>query len=85
MHLMSINNLSDFIQVIYSKRTNYAINEYFTKHIQFTTIYLLLRQKSNPKKYSEQKINMEKFVQSTEHDVHMYAKFGGLTFMNICN
>jgi hypothetical protein len=59
MHLMSINNLSDFIQVIYSKRTNYAINEYFTKHIQFTTIYLLLRQKSNPKKYSEQKINME--------------------------
>jgi hypothetical protein len=28
----------------------------------------------------EHKINMSNFVQATEHDVHMHAKFGGLAF-----
>jgi hypothetical protein len=29
---------------------------------------------------------MINFVQAIEHDVHMYAKFGDLTFfMNFCN
>jgi hypothetical protein len=36
--------------------------------------------KFNHKNYSEQEINMDNFVQATEHDVHMYTKFGGLDF-----
>jgi hypothetical protein len=48
-------------------------------HILFTTIYLLQEYKLNHGNYFKYKINMRNFVQSTEHDVHMYAKFGGLT------
>jgi hypothetical protein len=49
-------------------------------HILFTTIYSLQKQKLNHKQNSVQEINIGNFVQATEHDMHMYAKFGGLSF-----
>jgi hypothetical protein len=49
-------------------------------HIIFTTIYSLTEQKLNHNKYSKQELNMSNFSQATEHDVHMYAKFGYLYF-----
>jgi hypothetical protein len=52
MHLMSLNMLSDFMIVLNSMRKHPTKDEYFTKHIQFTTIYLLQKQKLNPNKYS---------------------------------
>jgi hypothetical protein len=44
---MSLNKLSDFIQVIYNIRGHYTKLEYFPKHIPFITIYLLLEYKLN--------------------------------------
>jgi hypothetical protein len=41
MHYMSINKLSDFMQVLDSARKSYTKKEYFPNHILFTTIYLL--------------------------------------------
>jgi hypothetical protein len=58
--------LSNFIHVLYSERKHSAKNEYFPKHIQFTTIYLLQEQKLNYNKYFEQKINMRHFIQAKE-------------------
>jgi hypothetical protein len=49
---MSLNMLSDFMIVLNSMRKHPTKDEYFTKHIQFTTIYLLQKQKLNPNKYS---------------------------------
>jgi hypothetical protein len=39
---MSLNKFSDFMHVLNSIRKHYTKNEYFTKHILFITIYLLL-------------------------------------------
>jgi hypothetical protein len=61
---MSLNKSSDFIQVLNSIRKYYTKNQYFTKHILFTTIYLLHVQKLNPNKYSMQEINMSNFCTS---------------------
>jgi hypothetical protein len=44
---MSLNKLSDFIQVIYSIRKHYTKVEYFPKHILFIIIYLVLKYKLN--------------------------------------
>jgi hypothetical protein len=52
----------------------------FPKHTLFSTIYLLQKEILNHRNYFEQEINMINFVQATENDVHMYAKFGYLTF-----
>jgi hypothetical protein len=79
MHYKNLTELSDFIQVLYCIRKHCAKNVYFPKHILFTTIYVLQKQKLSHRNYSEQKINMSNFVQATKHDVHIYAKFGGLT------
>jgi hypothetical protein len=70
---MNINMLYDFMQVTYSTREHHAKNEDFSMHMLFTTIYLIQEQKLNPNKYSDLEINMSKFVQSTENDLHMYA------------
>jgi hypothetical protein len=43
-------------------------------------MYLMQKQKLNYINYSGHGINMSNFIQATEHDVHMYAKFGGLAF-----
>jgi hypothetical protein len=77
---MSLNKFFDFIHVLYSITKHSVKNEYFSMHILFTTIYLLQEQKLNPRNYSKQELIMNNFVQSTEHDFHMYAQFGGLTF-----
>jgi hypothetical protein len=39
---MSLNKLYDFMQVAYNIRKYYTKVEYFSKHILFITIYLLL-------------------------------------------
>jgi hypothetical protein len=44
---MSLNKLSDFIQVIYIIRERYTKVEYFPKHVPFIIIYLLLEYKLN--------------------------------------
>jgi hypothetical protein len=36
---MNLIMFYDFMQVIYSTRKHYTKNEYFPKHILFTTIY----------------------------------------------
>jgi hypothetical protein len=42
MHDMSLKQLHDFIQVMYSMREYYTKVEYFSKHNLFITIYLRL-------------------------------------------
>jgi hypothetical protein len=66
--------LSDFTQVINSARNVYTKNYYFSKHILFTTISLLQKQRLNLRNYSKQEIIMELFVWSTGDDMNMYAK-----------
>jgi hypothetical protein len=58
---MSLNKFYDFIHVL-NRRKHPNKDDFFTKHIQFTTIYLLQKQKLNHNKYSEQEINMSNFV-----------------------
>jgi hypothetical protein len=77
---MNLINLCDFIQALNNNRKHPTKNEYFPKHILFTTIYLLPEQKLNHRNYSKKEINMENFVRATENDVDMYAKFGDLNF-----
>jgi hypothetical protein len=76
---MGLNMTYDFIQVLYSMRQYYTKVEYFSKHILFTTIYLLQEQNLNPRNYSKQEIILIIFVQATGYKVYMYAKFEGLT------
>jgi hypothetical protein len=75
---MNLNMFYDFMQVLNIKMKHPTKNEYFSMHILFTTIYLLQTQKLNHRNYSEQEISMGNFVQATDHDVHMYKKFGEL-------
>jgi hypothetical protein len=58
---MKLTMLYDFLLVLLSKRKKPTKNDYFTKHIIFTIIYLLQEQELNPNKYSEQEINMNIF------------------------
>jgi hypothetical protein len=64
MQFISLNMLYDFIQIIYSMRQYYTKVEYFSKHILFTTIYLLLEQNLNPRHYSKQGNNFDHFCTS---------------------
>jgi hypothetical protein len=41
MYFMNLIMLSDFRQVLDSKRNHYTKKDYFSGHIQFTIIYLL--------------------------------------------
>jgi hypothetical protein len=59
MHLIM---LSDFMQVLNSARNVYTKNYYFPKHILFTTISLLQKQRLNPRNYCKQEIIMKLFV-----------------------
>jgi hypothetical protein len=38
---MNLNKFSDFMEILNSIRKHPSKNEYFTKHILFSTIYLL--------------------------------------------
>jgi hypothetical protein len=62
MHDISLNKSYDFIQVLNSIRKYYTKNEYFPKHILFSTVSLLQDQKLNPRNYSNQEINKINFV-----------------------
>jgi hypothetical protein len=77
---MNLKKISDFMQVLNNIRKHPTKDEYFPMHILFTTIYLLQEQNLNHRNYSEWETNMDNFVQDIEHDVHMYEKFGDLTF-----
>jgi hypothetical protein len=59
---MNPNMLFGFIQVLCIKRKHTTKNEYFSKHILFTTIYLLQKQKLTHNKYFELKINLNYFI-----------------------
>jgi hypothetical protein len=59
MHLIM---LFDFMQVLNSARNVYTKNYYFPKHILFTTISLLQKQRLNPRNYCKQEIIMKLFV-----------------------
>jgi hypothetical protein len=59
---MPLLKFSDFIHVLYSVRDLPTKNQYFSKHILFTTIYLLQEHKLNPRNYLKQEINMTIFV-----------------------
>jgi hypothetical protein len=48
---MDLVLLSDFIQVLNSARKFATKNQYFSKHILFSTIYLFWEQKLNASKY----------------------------------
>jgi hypothetical protein len=60
---MSLNVLSNFMQVPNNIRKHPTKNEYFPTHILSTTIYFLQKQKLNHNKYSEQELNMRIFLQ----------------------
>jgi hypothetical protein len=79
MRFAKLTRFFDFMQVLYSTRKHSTKNEYFPTPILFTTIYIMPEQILNYINYSEHEINMSNFVQATEHDLHMYANFGGLT------
>jgi hypothetical protein len=72
---MNIIVLSDYMKLLNSTRKHPTNNEYFSRHILFTTMYLLQEQKLNPKNYSEQDINMSNFIQAKEYDMIMYSNF----------
>jgi hypothetical protein len=80
MHFVTLNVFPDFIQVLDIIKKHPIKTQHFSKHTLFTTIYLLQEQKLNHINYFEKELNIRNFVQSTERDVHMYAKFGGFTF-----
>jgi hypothetical protein len=62
MYFMNLIMLSDFMHVLNSRKKHSTKNEYFSRHIIFTTIYLLQEQKLNPRNYSEQELNMSNFA-----------------------
>jgi hypothetical protein len=59
---MNLIMLSEFMQVLNSRRKHPTKIEYFYGQIIFTTIYLLQEQKLNPRNYSEQELNMINFA-----------------------
>jgi hypothetical protein len=77
---MNLYMLSNFMKILNSTMKHPTENEYFSKPILFTTIYLLQWQKLNPRNFSKHEIIMSNFVLANCHDVHMYEKCGGLNF-----
>jgi hypothetical protein len=71
---MNLSRVYDVILVLNINRKHSTMNKHFSKHIQFTIIYLLQTQKLNYNKYSEQEINMSNFVQAKEYDMNMHVK-----------
>jgi hypothetical protein len=63
------------MQVLNSARNVYTKNYYFPKHILFTTISSLQKQRLNPRNYSKEEITMKLFASATGYDMDMYAKF----------
>jgi hypothetical protein len=62
MRLVILTWFSNFMQVLYSAKKFPIKNYYFSKHILFSTIYLLQEQKLNASNYSKQEIIMRIFI-----------------------
>jgi hypothetical protein len=62
------------MQVLHIKRMHPTKNEYVSKHILFSTIYLLQEQELNHRIYSKWELIMSIFVQATVNDMHMHAR-----------
>jgi hypothetical protein len=62
MSFLPLIMFSDFIQVLNSAREFYINNYYFPRHILFTTISLLQKQRLNPRNYSKQELITELFA-----------------------
>jgi hypothetical protein len=75
---MSLNMLSDFMQVLNIKRKHPTKDEYFPKHILITTIYLLQKQKLVHNNYYEQNIKMRYFIQAKEYAMNMPVMLQGM-------
>jgi hypothetical protein len=65
MILVRLTWFSDFIQVLNCIRKHTTMSERLSKHILFTTIYLLQKQKLNHRNYSKQEIFVSNFIQAT--------------------
>jgi hypothetical protein len=74
MHYTHLIFLPDFLQVLYNIRKFPTKDYYFSKYIQFSTIFLILEQNLKTKNYPRQELIMEIFVPATDHDMNMYAK-----------
>jgi hypothetical protein len=70
---MNLIILSYFMQGLNSTMKYYTKNEYFSMHILFTIVYLLLKQELNPRIYSKKKLITRIFVQATYHKINMHA------------
>jgi hypothetical protein len=73
MILVRLTRLSNFKQLLNYIRKHTTKSEHLSRHILFTTIYLLQEQKLNHRNYSKQKIIMSNFIQATEYDMDMHA------------
>jgi hypothetical protein len=82
MHYTYLILLPIFLQVLYSTRKFPTKDYYFSKYIQFSTVYLILEQNLNTRNYPWQELIMEIFVLATDHDMNMHAKIQHMN-MNI--
>ncbi len=73
---MNLNMPSDFMQDIIIRKYLSRMNIFLCIFYLLQFIYLLLEQKLNHRNYSKQEIIVNIFVQTTEHEILMYAKFG---------
>jgi hypothetical protein len=69
----------DFIKVLHSARYIYTKNHYFSMDILFTIIFLLHKQRLNPRNHSNQELIMEIFLWATGDDMNMYVKIQSIT------
>jgi hypothetical protein len=74
MHYTYLIFLPDFLQLLYSTRKFATKDYYFSKYIQFSTIYLILQHNLNTRNYPRKKLIMYIFVLATNHDMNMHAK-----------
>jgi hypothetical protein len=70
---MNLTRVYDFLQILHIKRGSLPKMIIFPL-MQFTTIYLLQKQKLHYNKYSEHEINMIYFIPATKNDMNMHAK-----------
>jgi hypothetical protein len=78
MHYTYLILHPDFLQVLYSTRKFPTKYYYFSKYIQFSTIYLILEQNLNTRNYLRHELIMETFLLATDHDMNMHAKIQGM-------
>jgi hypothetical protein len=72
------------MQVLNSVRNIYTKNYYFSKHIVFTTISLLQKQRLNPRNYSKQKIIIKFFYELLEMIWTCMQNFRLFASIDIC-